>query len=30
VIDLLGWNGMSGERNLRPGQTLVAFVRSRS
>jgi len=30
VIELLGWNGMSGERNLRPGQTLIAFVRSRS
>jgi membrane-bound lytic murein transglycosylase D len=30
VIELVGWNGMSGDRNLKPGQTLVAFVRSRS
>ena len=29
VIDLLGWNGMSGNRNLKPGRTLVAFVHSR-
>jgi membrane-bound lytic murein transglycosylase D len=30
VNELMGWNGMSGERNLKPGQTLVAFVRTRS
>jgi membrane-bound lytic murein transglycosylase D len=30
VIELVGWNDMSGDRNLKPGQTLVAFVRSRS
>jgi membrane-bound lytic murein transglycosylase D len=30
VNELMGWNGMSGERNLKPGQTLVAFVKSRS
>jgi membrane-bound lytic murein transglycosylase D len=29
VADLIGWNGMAGERNLKPGQTLVAFVKSR-
>jgi membrane-bound lytic murein transglycosylase D len=29
VVDLVGWNGMSGGRNLKPGRTLVAFVRSR-
>jgi membrane-bound lytic murein transglycosylase D len=30
VNELMGWNGMSGERNLKPGQTLVAFIKSRS
>jgi membrane-bound lytic murein transglycosylase D len=30
VIELVGWNGMSGEHSIKPGQTLVAFVRSRS
>ena len=30
VIDLVGWNRMSGDRSIHPGQTLVAFVRSRS
>lgn len=30
VVDLVGWNGMSGDRSIKPGQTLVAFVRSRS
>ena len=30
VNELMGWNGMSGERNLKPGQTLVAFVKTRS
>jgi len=30
VLDLVGWNGMSGDRSIKPGQTLVAFVRSRS
>lgn len=30
VVDLVGWNGMSGDHSIRPGQTLVAFVRSRS
>ncbi|HEY5020394.1 MAG TPA: LysM peptidoglycan-binding domain-containing protein, partial [Steroidobacteraceae bacterium] len=30
VIELVGWNGMSGDRSIKPGQTLVAFVRSRS
>jgi membrane-bound lytic murein transglycosylase D len=29
VNELMGWNGMSGERNLKPGQTLVAFVKTR-
>jgi membrane-bound lytic murein transglycosylase D len=29
VVDLAGWNGMSGDRNIHPGQTLIAFVRSR-
>jgi LysM repeat protein len=28
VVELVGWNGMS-HRNLKPGQTLVAFVKSR-
>ncbi len=30
VSDLMGWNGMAADHNLRPGQTLVAFVKSRS
>jgi peptidoglycan lytic transglycosylase D len=30
VSDLVDWNGMSGAQNLKPGQTLVAFVKSRS
>ncbi len=30
VIDLVSWNGMAPDRSLRPGQTLVAFVKSRS
>jgi len=30
VVELVGWNGMSGDRSIKPGQTLVAFVRSRS
>jgi membrane-bound lytic murein transglycosylase D len=30
VIDLVSWNGMSGDHSIRPGQTLIAFVRSRS
>jgi membrane-bound lytic murein transglycosylase D len=30
VVDLVGWNGMNGDRSIKPGQTLVAFVRSRS
>jgi membrane-bound lytic murein transglycosylase D len=30
VVDLVGWNGMSGDHSIKPGQTLVAFVRSRS
>jgi membrane-bound lytic murein transglycosylase D len=30
VIDLLGWNGMAGGRNLKPGRTLVAFVHSQN
>ncbi len=30
VNELMGWNGMAGQRNLKPGQTLVAFVKSRS
>jgi len=29
VHDLLGWNGMSNHRALRPGQKLVAFVSAR-
>ncbi len=28
VGELMGWNGMSGQRNLKPGQTLVAFVKA--
>jgi membrane-bound lytic murein transglycosylase D len=30
VVELAGWNGMSGDHSIRPGQTLIAFVRSRS
>jgi membrane-bound lytic murein transglycosylase D len=30
VVELVGWNGMSGDRSIKPGQTLVAFVRARS
>jgi membrane-bound lytic murein transglycosylase D len=30
VSDLAGWNGMSGIHSLKPGQTLVAFVKSRT
>ena len=30
VVELVGWNGMSGDHSIKPGQTLVAFVRSRS
>jgi membrane-bound lytic murein transglycosylase D len=30
VVQLVGWNGMAGDRSIHPGQTLVAFVRSRS
>ena len=30
VVDLVSWNGMTGDHSIRPGQTLVAFVRSRS
>ncbi len=30
VDDLIAWNGTVGERALRPGQVLVAFVKSRS
>jgi membrane-bound lytic murein transglycosylase D len=30
VNELMGWNGMAGQRNLKPGQTLVAFVKARS
>ena len=30
VVDLVGWNGMNGDHSIKPGQTLVAFVRSRS
>jgi membrane-bound lytic murein transglycosylase D len=29
VNDLIGWNGMSGAHNLKPGQALVAFVKTR-
>jgi membrane-bound lytic murein transglycosylase D len=29
VNELMGWNGMSGDHNLKPGQTLVAFVKTR-
>ena len=30
VNDLAGWNGMSGIHSLKPGQTLIAFVKSRT
>jgi membrane-bound lytic murein transglycosylase D len=30
VVELVGWNGMTGDHSIHPGQTLVAFVRSRS
>jgi membrane-bound lytic murein transglycosylase D len=30
VNDLAGWNGMSGVHSLKPGQTLIAFVKSRT
>jgi membrane-bound lytic murein transglycosylase D len=30
VSDLTGWNAMSGAHSLKPGQTLVAFVKSRT
>jgi membrane-bound lytic murein transglycosylase D len=30
VADLLSWNDMAGAHDLRPGQVLVAFVKSRS
>ncbi|MGA8707021.1 MAG: LysM peptidoglycan-binding domain-containing protein [Steroidobacteraceae bacterium] len=30
VVELVGWNGMSGDHSIHPGQTLIAFVRSRS
>jgi membrane-bound lytic murein transglycosylase D len=30
VIDLVSWNSVAPQRNLKPGQTLIAFVRSRS
>jgi membrane-bound lytic murein transglycosylase D len=30
VNDLAGWNGMSGVHGLKPGQTLIAFVKSRT
>jgi membrane-bound lytic murein transglycosylase D len=30
VADLMGWNGISHHRDLRPGQTLVAFVKART
>jgi LysM repeat protein len=30
VNELMGWNGMAGQRNLKPGQTLVAFVKARN
>jgi membrane-bound lytic murein transglycosylase D len=29
VNELMGWNGMSGGHNLKPGQSLVAFVKTR-
>lgn len=30
VVELVGWNGMGGDHSIHPGQTLIAFVRSRS
>jgi membrane-bound lytic murein transglycosylase D len=30
VIDLVSWNSVAPRRNLKPGQTLIAFVRSRT
>ncbi|MGC2460536.1 MAG: LysM domain-containing protein, partial [Steroidobacteraceae bacterium] len=30
VNELIGWNGMSGGHSLKPGQALVAFVKTRS
>jgi len=30
VIDLVSWNSVAPRHNLKPGQTLIAFVRSRS
>ena len=30
VNELMGWNGMSGGHSLKPGQALVAFVKTRS
>jgi membrane-bound lytic murein transglycosylase D len=30
VNDLAGWNGVSGAHSLKPGQTLIAFVKSRT
>jgi membrane-bound lytic murein transglycosylase D len=30
VVDLVSWNSVTSQRNLKPGQTLIAFVRSRS
>jgi LysM repeat protein len=30
VNELMGWNGMSGGHSLKPGQSLVAFVKTRS
>jgi len=30
VIDLVSWNSVAPQRNLKPGQTLIAFVRSRT
>ncbi|HXN10082.1 MAG TPA: LysM peptidoglycan-binding domain-containing protein, partial [Steroidobacteraceae bacterium] len=29
VIDLVSWNSVAPRHNLKPGQTLIAFVRSR-
>lgn len=30
VIDLVSWNSVAPQHNLKPGQTLIAFVRSRT
>ena len=30
VTDLAGWNGVSGSHSLKPGQVLIAFVKSRT